>query len=352
MKKRITIYDIANEAGVSTATVTRVLADSKRVRPETRERVLQVIDKHDYTPSASARSLDGTRSRTLAIIIPHVNNPYFAQLYEAAYEEAQQSGYTLSLFLNREYKPIDRELVEELIRRRVDGVLFAGGIWSAERPGLQEAIARLRRYTPVVAICPMNIQLDCTCIYSNLVSSVRLPVRHLNALGHRRIAFIGSSMANNDLSKRGDQFLEELRLLGLEDNPAYHLDAGYDAEAGERAVLRLLSSIERKRWPTALVCFNDLVALGAMKQLHRMGIRIPEEMAIVGFDDQFYCAYTDPALTSVDTHPREQARRAIRELLSAQEQPRASFSVVQEATLVIRESCGAHLGYRRELGNT
>ena len=119
----------------------------------------------------------------------------------------------------------------------------------------------------------------------------------------------------------------------------------------ERAVLRMLSGLERRQWPTGMIAFNDLIALGAMKQLKRMGIRLPEEMAIIGCDDQFFCPYTDPALTSVDLHPEEMASSAVRELLFAHENNGEAgdhaFSMMHEATLVVRESCGAKLGYRK-----
>ena len=135
--------------------------------------------------------------------------------------------------------------------------------------------------------------------------------------------------------------------MDLPDDPAYHVDAGYDMESGERAVLRMLSGLSRNRWPTAIVTFNDLVALGVMKQLKKMGLSLPGDMAIIGCDNQFFCAYTDPSLTSVDLHPEEMARSAVRELLLARESSSRSFAMIREATLVVRESCGAHLGFRK-----
>ena len=344
---KITIYDIAREAGVSTATVTRVLSGHPSVRADTRERVQRIIDAHVYTPSASARDLEGRSTRTIGIVMPPVINPYFTRLYNAAYEEAQANGYYAALFQMNENQPIRRELVDELIRRRLGGVIFAGNIWSSERSGLKEALERLRNYMPVVAVCPPATQLDCICVHSDLVGCSRLPVRHLHTLGHRRIAFIGGSMRLSDASRRGQNFLEELRAIDLPDDPAYHVDCGYDAEGGERAVLRMLTNLDRRRWPTALIAFNDLVALGAMKQLKQMGLRLPEDMAIIGCDNQFFCPYTDPPMTSVDLHPEEMARSAVRELLLSHDGDAKTFSMMRDATLVVRESCGARLGYRK-----
>lgn len=346
MGKKATIYDIAREAGVSTATVTRVVSGHPSVKAETRERVQRVIDAHAYTPSAAARDLERGRTHTLGIVLPQISNPYFARIFTAASEAATASGHLLLLYQVTWLTHIPHETVDEILRRRLDGVLFAGNIWGEEATELSEAIDRLSQHMPVVAICPPSTQLDCICLHSDLVNCVRLPVRHLAALGHRRIAFIGGSLETGDSSRRGQTFLQEMAALGLPDDPAYHIDTGYDAESGERAVLRLLSGLERGRWPTALIAFNDLVALGAIHQLKRMGLRVPQDMAVIGCDNQFFCPYTDPPLTTMDLHPEELTRSAMRELLSAREGNHPSFSLTREATLVVRESCGAALGVR------
>ena len=336
MNRKATIYDIAREAGVSTATVTRVVRKDPHVKEATRLKVQQIIDAHAYTPSLSAQSLESGRSRTLAVVLPVISNLYFNRILDAAYWEAEKNSCSIRLFQTMENQAISPDLVSELIRCRMDGVLFAGSIWSADRDDLNTALAKLGRYMPVATICPPDVSLECICIQSDLVNCSRLPVRHLHTLGHRRIAFLG-----------GFGFLEQLRLMDLPDDPAYHVDAGYDMESGERAVLRMLSGLDSSRWPTAIVTFNDLVALGVMKQLKKMGLSLPQDMAIIGCDNQFFCAYTDPSLTSVDLHPEEMAQSAVRELLLARESSSRSFAMVRDATLVIRESCGAQLGFRK-----
>jgi len=347
MAKKATIYDIAREAGVSTATVTRVVRRDPRVRESTRQLVQRVIDAHAYTPSVSAQNLESGRSRTLAIVLPVISNLYFNRIFDAVYWEAERSGCSVRLFQTMENQAISPEIVCELIRCRMDGVLFAGSIWSTDRDDLNSALDKLGHYMPVATICPPDVSLDCICIQSDLVNCSRLPVRHLHTLGHRRIAFLGGSMHSRDVSRRGIGFLEQLRQMDLPDDPAYHVDAGYDMESGERAVLRMLTPLERSRWPSAIVTFNDLVALGVMKQLKKMGLSLPRDMAIIGCDNQFFCAYTDPPLTSVDLHPEEMAQSAVRELLLARESAARPFALVREATLVIRESCGTHLGFQK-----
>ena len=286
MSKKVTIYDIAREAGVSTATVTRVFRHDPHVSEATRVKVQQIIDAHDYTPSLSAQNLEGGRTRTLALVLPVVSNLYFNRIFDAAYWEAEKNGCSVRLFQTMENQAISPEIVNELIRCRMDGVLFAGSIWSADRDDLNVALERLGKYMPVATICPDDVSLECICIQSDLVNCSRLPIRHLHTLGHRRIAFLGGSMHSRDTSRRGVGFLEQLRLMDLPDDPAYHVDAGYDMESGERAVLRMLSGLDRSRWPSAI-------------------------------------------------------------LLLARESSSRSFAMVREATLVVRESCGAQLGFRK-----
>ncbi|MEG0902239.1 MAG: LacI family DNA-binding transcriptional regulator, partial [Clostridia bacterium] len=313
----------------------------------TRERVQAVIARHNYTPSSIARELERGQNKTIAVILPEVINPYFAQLFSAADDEARKNGYAVWLYQLPSNEAVEDSVVEDLIRRRLEGAFFVGGIWEAARPGLMDALKRLGQYMPIVAICPPMTNLSCICLYNDLVTCVQHAVRHLHVLGHRRIAFIGGSLQVGGSGARGQGFLAELRALGLPDDPAYHHEGGFDAESGERAVQRLLSGLERGRWPTALIAFNDLVALGAMKQLKQMGLKLPDEMAIIGCDNQFFCPYTDPPLTSMDLHPDEHARSAIRELISAKENDTTPFTLMRDATLVVRESCGAKLGYRK-----
>ena len=143
MSKKVTIYDIAREAGVSTATVTRVFRHDPHVSEATRVKVQQIIDAHDYTPSLSAQNLEGGRTRTLALVLPVVSNLYFNRIFDAAYWEAEKNGCSVRLFQTMENQAISPEIVNELIRCRMDGVLFAGSIWSADRDDLNVALERL-----------------------------------------------------------------------------------------------------------------------------------------------------------------------------------------------------------------
>ena len=340
---KVTIYDIAREAGVSAATVTRVLNGSASVREETRRKVQQVIDAHGYAPSSVAQDLGSGNTKTIGVILPSIRNPYYAALVSAADDEAHRNGYSLWLYQLQGGGEITSQVVESLIARRLSGAFFIGSFDDVDRPDLRELLARLGKYMPIVAICPPRENLGFICMHNNLDGAVRQAVRHLYLLGHRRFAMIGGAVNLADSGMRALSFLDELRVLGLPDPPEYgHLGGGAPND-GEREILRLMTATPEEARPSAILCYNDLVALGALHQLRRMDYRIPEDIAIIGCDNQFFCPYTAPPLTSIDMQTEEHARSAIRELLATRENH--SAIIVRDATLIIRESCGARLGW-------
>jgi len=205
----------------------------------------------------------------------------------------------------------------------------------------------LQKYMPVVVLNPPIEGFACTYLYNDLASAMRHAMRHLQALGHRRIAFLGGSSEISTSGIRGRLFLEEVAAHNLMPEARYHHEAGYTSEAGELAVLKMLSQLERSAWPTALIAINDLVALGALRQLHRMELRVPDDMAIIGCDNQFFSALVTPPLTTIDLQATEHARTAVQVLLSEQKQTSPPFIQVREATLIVRESCGVQLGRRK-----
>ena len=197
---------------------------------------------------------------------------------------------------------------------------------------------------PIVAICPPRDNLGFICMHNNLDGAVRQAVRHLRLLGHRRFAMIGGARNLEASGARALSFLDELQAQGLPAPPEYGHLGGSSAEDGQREILQLMTWGTPEERPTALLAYNDMVALGAMHQLRQMGFRLPEDIAIIGCDNQFFCPYTAPPLTSIDMQAEEHARSAIRELLAASEN--RSATIVRDATLIIRESCGARMGWK------
>jgi LacI family transcriptional regulator len=343
---RITIFDIAKEAGVSIATVSRVLSESVGVKAETKQKVIDIIKKYNFSPSMIARGLHQRKSNTLGIVLPEITNPFYAELFNSADTEAQRFGYSMLLHRIEQDERVDPSFIDRLIEKRLDGVLLAGGIVECPTPEVINILARLQRYMPMMIFAPPINGLDCIYLYVDLYGSACQSVRHLHALGHRRIALLGGDDSNISSNEREKGFFDETLKLSINSNSAYRHETGYTPASGEVGVLKLLSSIPRKEWPTALIAINDLVALGALRQLNRMGMTVPGDFALIGCDDQFFAQYTIPPLTTVDLHTAELGRTAVKYLLDAREENAIHFTQMRESSLIVRESCGGQLGYR------
>lgn len=347
-KKQTTIYDVAEAAGVSIATVSRVITGgSASVRA--REKVQQAMEALSYHPSSVARGLDRQSTRTLALVVSDITNPYYAALVKGATEEASRLGYVLQLYNTALDDAPEERLISQLLEQRVDGAVLVGSILeNSSTEAALENLLRLQRTMPLVTIGPRIEGLSCMNITSDLSLSVRKSIAHLTALGHRRIAFIGGNAGNRSASIRETAFYQEMQSLGLSANQDARNETGFTPQAGEMCVTKLFSRFPKGQQPTALIAINDLVALGALRQLQRMGLRVPEDIALIGCDNQFFTPYLNPPLTTVDLHPFDHGKSAVAELAavcSGTEQ--LTFSQIRECSLIVRESCGANLGARK-----
>jgi len=354
MAGRTTIYDIAAEAGVAASTVSRVLTHHPNVSAKTREKVQAIIDRHHFTPNLSAQALEPTKQRikTLGVIMPEVTDHYSGKILCAATREAKRLGYETLLFMLPAGENYDiNDTVNRLIRRRLDGALYSGGVFEAVRSDLPGALNRLMEYMPVVAISPPIDGVNCTFLHNDLETTMYHAVQHLYMLGHRRTAFIGGARTMKDSGARARGYLRAVKELGLTDIPSHHGEGGFTAESGEIAVLRLFSETDEASRPTAVLAFSDLVALGALKQLHAMGLRVPEDVAIIGCDNTFFSAYTIPPLTTIDLYSEERAITAVDELINCSQEatPKPPFTLVRAPAFIVRESCGVMLGRRENL---
>jgi LacI family transcriptional regulator len=294
-----TIRDVATRAGVSTATVSRVLAGIGTARPETRERVAEAARELDYRPSGIARSLKLRTTRTLGLIVTDIENPYFPQLVRVIEDAARADGYAV-LLCNADDDP-DREAgyLDLLVERRVDGIIIAAsGLGSHHREWLAGTPL------PVVLVNTVAEGVPLPAIVSDNRAGGRLAVEHLLELGHRRIGHVTAAPRNVDAPDR---------LAGARD--AIAGDGGELVVAsgepgvvgGERAMRDLL---ERSARLTAVFAYNDLMAIGAMRAIRAQGRRVPEDVSVVGFDDVDLAAYVDPSLTTIAQSTAEMGRWA------------------------------------------
>ncbi len=340
MREKKNIYDIAKEAGVSIATVSRVLSGQQNVIGETVDKVMKVVEKYNYRPSAMARNLYQKRSRTLGLVLPEMSNPYYAKMYAAAEEEARQKGYVLMLFHPPKGKSIDRNLAELLMERRVDGVAINGEfLASARNPEEFSLVREISQYMPVVLLGCVLEELPCISVTTDLSNCIELSISHLTALKHRRIALLGG---NDDLSiplSRDVGYHRALERAGLPYRAEYRIFGECSTQGGYDAARTMLNGLPAKEWPTAIIAANDLVAVGVMKHLMERNLKIPQNISVIGCDNQFFSAFATPALATLDTKPEEIGNLAVSLLLSSQDTLQKTQHTIF-ADLVVRESCG------------
>ncbi len=332
MSPNVTMQDIAVEAGVSIATVSRVLAGKTNVRPETAERIRSVVEKHHFRPNGMARSLYHRRSNTLAMVLPDLINPYYGRLFTTAENYAHQLGYSLELSHHPYGKSIGRHMTERMIERRLDGVILSCEYIDA-RPDSEEMklLADVQAYMPVALIGNMRPVEGMRNLVIDLAGCMRQAVEYLYAIGHRKIALLGGRNDMDNPYSRIAGFCTAMQARGLScENRIF--TGGDSPEDGMRA---LYSALDCGDPPTALCCVNDLAAIGAVHAALTRGLRVPDDLSVLGCDNSFLCAYQPVPLTSIDIHVDEMARGSVA-LLMGDGEPETR---VMTGELVARESC-------------
>jgi DNA-binding LacI/PurR family transcriptional regulator len=304
----VTVKDIAKKAGVSHSTVSRALHGSSLIADETIKRIRQIANEMGYSPSAAARALKTNRSQVLGIVLSSVEDPFFSEILQGIEGGVQGSGY--SLFIAAAHRDAEREygIVRAMVEHRVDGVIICSTSFSEEQSG------QLTQYgVPMVVINNQAAEDFRYSIYHDDVDGSRQVTRHLIELGHRKIAYLGNSLSGRTTLDRLTGFRQEMGSNGLAVPAEYiHEVPGGDPENGMDAAQHFLTLPER---PTALVCYNDMLAIGVLKGFQQLGIRAPEEISITGFDNIIFSAYTNPPLTTFDQPKRFIGMEAARLLL-------------------------------------
>ena len=302
-----TIGDVARRAGVSTATVSRVLAGVGRARPETQERVLEAARELGYRPSGVARSLKLRTTRTLGLIITDIENPFFPQLVRAVEDVAREHGF--ALLLCNATDDLDREAsyLDLLVDRRVDGVVIAvSGLGARHREWLAEPPL------PVVLVNTVAAGLPHSAIASDNVDGGRQAAAHLLDLGHRRLGVLTAGPRNADAPARVAGVRRALEERGLDPDTIAIVVDEPGVGGGEAALCRLL---DEAPGTTGVVAYNDLMAIGAMRAIRASGRAVPGDISVVGFDDVAIAAYTDPPLTTISQAIGDLGRWAVERLV-------------------------------------
>ncbi len=320
MAENSTIYDIAAEAGVSIATVSRVLRGEVSVSPATRERVNASIARHHYRPSSIARGMTSKRTNTLGIVLPKLLNPNYAMIFTGAVEAARRHGCSMNLFPFRSVSEQADNPALMLAERRLDGVVICVEYMPQEEHNrLLENLRELCRYMPIVLIGCVPPAFDFPAISYDMAEIVRSIMEHLIAQGHQRIALIGGMESDQDAHRRDVGYLQGLQDARLPFVSSYRVFCGGTPEDGERSMDEMFSRLQPAYWPTAVIALNDLVAMGCLASARRHGLAVPEELSVIGCDNIFCAPYLIPPLTSVDMHQQELGSRAVDLLLSGEQ---------------------------------
>ena len=268
-------------------------------------------------------------------------------LCAGAEQAARQAGWPLMVYQPELTRRGEDTIADDVLELCVSGAVLVGlPVESGSAEEIRRRLNRISQRMPIVTIGPRVEGVSCVNITSDLSVSVRKSIAHLVALGHRRIAFIGGSGGLRSPSARRRAYYEEMERLGLPTDRQISTEAAHTPQGGEASVNRLFSEASGEKRPTAIIAINDLVALGALRQLQRMGLRVPEDVALIGCDNQFFTPYMNPPLTTVDLHPFDHGASAIEELIGSLNGSRGAYSQIRECSLIVRESCGALLGVR------
>ena len=321
------IKQVAQLAGVSTATVSRTINGSDKVTPETAEQVRKAIQTLRYFPNTNAQALGSGRSSLYGLIISDITNPFFPELVKSFEDLAIKNGLDI-LVSNTDYDPQRTEhCIARLLQRKVDGVAI---MTTEMESGLIEEFSR--RQIPLVFLDTARPQRNVGTVNVDYATGIDAAIEHLHTLGHRRIAFIRGSSQHKSPQLRLEAFKKSMRARKLALAASDVVAGDHTMEGGFAAMQQLLA---HKQAPQAVICSNDLTAMGALGAIHRAGLRVPKDISLVGFDDITMSAYTEPPLTTVHLSRSEIARAAFTALYHHGERGHKREQVIQPS-LVIR----------------
>lgn len=332
----ITIKDIAKIAGVSHSTVSRALSGHAGIPVDTRERIKKIASELGYVPSAVARGLKTNRSRALGVIVTRIDDPFFSELLQGIENTLREVGY--SLFVAASNRDFERErlIVQAMHERRVDGVIVCSTQFSEDHYRQLESFGM-----PIVAVGNHEITGYPSMIAHDDFDGICQVTRHLQELGHTQIAFLGNGRAERTTQGRLNGFLHEMGAANLPVPEGYvYLSPNGRAEGGEMGVRHYLSLPQP---PSAILCFNDMMAIGALKALREAGVEVPRQCSVTGFDDIPLAAYACPPLTTFQQPKFElgtQAAQLMHALLHPHSEP-DSMAVrprILHGRLIVRSS--------------
>lgn len=325
------IYDIAREAGVSIATVSRVLNHKDTVRADTRAKVEKVLKRCNYAPSAIAQGMVSKSLHTVAVLTVDIRDSHYARTAYTIEREFGRRGYEVILCNTGGDRAETLRTLQAVAQKQVDGLILVGSIFNTICQGAE--MENLLRKMPVVLANGTLVLPDAYSVMVDDCQGVEMAVEHLVKTGRRNLYYIKDKSTDSAAAK-AKGFLSGMTAAGL-DADGHVLETGETLEDGIRVVQQLLAEDIR---PDGILCGEDLTAAGVLKALLRAGIRVPEETAVVGYDNSTYARLCEPELTSVDNKPEQVALLCVQLLQSRIEHGEDYSSVTLQPELVQRQS--------------
>jgi len=335
MGQRITMSDVAREAGVSLMTVSRVINDKGELSKETRQRVQAVIKKLGYRPSGIARSLAGGQSYTIGLIVPDIANPYFSGIAHGVTSVANDQNFGVLLCDCEEDPSLELNMLDVLESKRVDGVIMA-----APRTPTEKLLPTLARHANIVMINRLFAKAELPTAHGYVMNDDNyggyLVTKHLIETGHRIVAFLAGPSTSYGSAQRMIGYQRALAEHGLEFNPSIVRNCPPSVNGGKEAATQL---IQEHPEITAMFCFNDLVAIGVLQCSAQIDRKIPDNLAIIGYDDIPMASWVSPALTTCKVNFEAMGKAAMQLLIDHIEECADDCNnLVLEPQLIIRHS--------------
>jgi DNA-binding LacI/PurR family transcriptional regulator len=338
LKDHITIYDIARRAGVSIATVSRVLTGKLNVKEETRDKVRKVIEECSYEPNLIARALCNRISNTIGLLVEELSNPFFVTICNEAEVFCTSVGYTLLFGIINSWQENETHLLHLIEKRQVDGFIFLGGKANLAQPkkSFLEEIKSVSQRLPLVFI---NSRIDfenCYIVRTDERMAFAKIIDYVLSCNHKKIGLITGERGFLITEEKIDVFKEKLSAENLEIRKEWIVSGQYLVESGAASMEKILALKER---PTVVMCTNDTLAIGAIKQVFKSGLTVPGDISVTGFDDIFISRHFLPGITTMKQDYSQLAELGVKKILSHVSAENCPRETVLEAELIVRDSC-------------
>ncbi len=342
---RIDIRDVATHARVSIATVSRTINHIPTVNPALAARVWKAVSELNYFPNTQARALVSGKSKLLGLIVSEITNPFFPELIHEFEQVAISKGYEI-LIGSTNYEPRTMELcARRMLERNVDGVAIM--TFGVEEFVLDRFIAE---NTPIIFIDASPKHPHSDTLIVDYGAGIHEGVQHLAVLGHRKIGFISGPLRLHSAEQRQTAFTGSLRQVGIVARPEWIIEGDHTLDGGRDAMKRMLALKEQ---PTAVMCSNDLTAIGVQHALFEANLKVPDDFSLIGFDDVHLAEYTIPPLTTVRMSCKDLAQAAVASLISRMQtdpgRPETPASTNIHTRLIVRQTTGLPKGSLTDL---